>query len=106
MGAIATQHADKTVVTSDNPRSERPESLIAQILLGMPDRLTVDVQVDRALAIGGAVMRASARDVILIAGKGHEETQEIAGVKLPFSDRAQAQKALQQRRDAACEGTE
>jgi UDP-N-acetylmuramoyl-L-alanyl-D-glutamate--2,6-diaminopimelate ligase len=70
----------------------------------MPHSLTADVQVDRALAIADVVMRAAVCDVILIAGKGHEETQEIAGVKLPFSDRMHANKALQQRRDAACEG--
>jgi UDP-N-acetylmuramoyl-L-alanyl-D-glutamate--2,6-diaminopimelate ligase len=104
MGAIAAQQADMTVVTSDNPRSEKPETIIAQILLGMPHSLTADVQVDRALAIADVVMRAAVCDVILIAGKGHEETQEIAGVKLPFSDRMHANKALQQRRDAACEG--
>ena len=95
MGAIAAQHADRVWVTSDNPRSERPESIIAQILLGLVDNLAVDVEVDRALAIRGAVGGASANDVILLAGKGHEATQEIAGVRHAFSDVDHAERALQ-----------
>lgn len=95
MGAIAARQADQVLVTSDNPRSEKPEAIIAQILLGLPHNGVVDVQVDRALAIAEAIQRAAACDVVLLAGKGHEETQEIAGVKYPFSDRIQAQRALQ-----------
>nr|WP_315479592.1 UDP-N-acetylmuramoyl-L-alanyl-D-glutamate--2,6-diaminopimelate ligase [uncultured Rhodoferax sp.] len=97
MGAIAAQHADRVVVTSDNPRSERPEAIVAQILLGLVDNKGVDVEVDRALAIRSTVGEAAANDVILLAGKGHEETQELAGVKHPFSDRAHALAALQAR---------
>ena len=95
MGAIAARQADQVLVTSDNPRSEKPEAIIAQILLGLPHNGVVDVQVDRAMAIAEAIQRAGACDVVLLAGKGHEETQEIAGVKTPFSDRIQAQRALQ-----------
>jgi MurE/MurF fusion protein len=95
MGAIAAQHADRVWVTSDNPRSERPESIIAQILLGLVDNHAVDVEVDRALAIQGAIGRAAANDVILVAGKGHEATQEIAGVRHAFSDVDHAARALQ-----------
>lgn len=95
MGAIAARQADQVLVTSDNPRSEKPEAIIAQILLGLPHNGVVDVQVDRAMAIAEAIQRADACDVVLLAGKGHEETQEIAGVKNPFSDRIQAQRALQ-----------
>jgi UDP-N-acetylmuramoyl-L-alanyl-D-glutamate--2,6-diaminopimelate ligase len=98
MGAIAAQNADQVVVTSDNPRSEKPEIILAQILLGLPQDHAVEVQVDRALAIADAVARAQAQDVILLAGKGHEDTQEIAGVKYPFSDRSHAEQALRQRR--------
>ncbi|MFZ3221418.1 MAG: UDP-N-acetylmuramoyl-L-alanyl-D-glutamate--2,6-diaminopimelate ligase, partial [Rhodoferax sp.] len=98
MGAIAAQNADQVVVTSDNPRSEKPEIILAQILLGLPQDHGVEVQVDRALAIADAVARAGAEDVILLAGKGHEDTQEIAGVKHPFSDRSHAEQALRQRR--------
>jgi UDP-N-acetylmuramyl tripeptide synthase len=72
--------------------------VIAHILLGLPHDQAVDVQTDRALAIADAIARAAANDVVLIAGKGHEDTQEIAGVKHRFSDRVHAQQALQKRR--------
>ncbi|MDT8989802.1 bifunctional UDP-N-acetylmuramoyl-L-alanyl-D-glutamate--2,6-diaminopimelate ligase MurE/UDP-N-acetylmuramoyl-tripeptide--D-alanyl-D-alanine ligase MurF [Curvibacter sp. APW13] len=97
MGAIAARAADRVVVTSDNPRSEKPEAIVAQVLLGVADREHVDVEVDRGDAIGMAIARAEPGDVVLLAGKGHEPYQEIAGVKRPFSDRAQAQAALQAR---------
>lgn len=98
MGAIASQKADQVAITSDNPRSEKPEAILAQILLGVTQRESVHVQLDRAQAIAEVVAAAAANDVILLAGKGHEETQDIAGVKLPFSDRVQALQALQHRR--------
>jgi UDP-N-acetylmuramoyl-L-alanyl-D-glutamate--2,6-diaminopimelate ligase len=101
MGAIAAKLADRVVVTSDNPRSEKAEAIIAQILLGLPSCQAVEVQADRALAIAQTVNQASANDVVLIAGKGHEETQEIAGVKTPFSDRTHAQAALRARETGA-----
>jgi UDP-N-acetylmuramoyl-L-alanyl-D-glutamate--2,6-diaminopimelate ligase len=95
MGAIAAKLADQVVVTSDNPRSEKAEAIIAQILLGLPACNSVLVQSDRAQAIAETVAKAGAKDVVLIAGKGHESTQEIAGVKTPFSDVAHAAAALQ-----------
>jgi len=101
MGAIAALHADHVVVTSDNPRSERPEAIVAQILLGLVDNKGVEVEVDRALAIRSTVTQAAANDVVLLAGKGHEETQELAGVKSPFSDRQHALAALQARQATA-----
>lgn len=97
MGAIASQKADQVVVTSDNPRREKPEAIIAHILLGLTQSKTVDVQSDRALAIADAVARADANDVVLVAGKGHEDYQDIGGVKLPFSDRDHAGQALRRR---------
>ena len=103
MGAIAAQKADQVVVTSDNPRSEKAECIIANILLGLAHSQSVDVQSDRAQAIAEAIARAAPNDVVLLAGKGHEETQEIAGVKHPFSDREHAQRALQNRRAPAAE---
>ncbi len=103
MGAIASQKADQVAITSDNPRSEKPEAILAQILLGATQRESVHVQLDRAQAIAETVATAAPNDVILLAGKGHEETQEIAGVKLPFSDRVQALQALQNRRQVAQE---
>ncbi len=96
MGAIAAKLADQVVVTSDNPRSEKSEAIIAQILLGLPSCHTLVVQPDRAQAIADTLARAAAQDVVLLAGKGHEATQEIAGVKTAFSDRAHAASALQQ----------
>jgi UDP-N-acetylmuramoyl-L-alanyl-D-glutamate--2,6-diaminopimelate ligase len=96
MAAAAEQGADRVVVTSDNPRSEDPASIIAQILPGFSRPDAVQVQPDRALAIAQAISLAQAGDVVLIAGKGHENYQEAAGVRLPFSDQAQAEAALYQ----------
>ena len=97
MGALAAQKADHVIVTSDNPRGEKPEAIIAQILLGMPQCDAVLVQSDRAQAIAQAVSQAQAKDVILLAGKGHEAIQEIAGLKILFSDRSHAAAALLKR---------
>jgi UDP-N-acetylmuramoyl-L-alanyl-D-glutamate--2,6-diaminopimelate ligase len=97
MGAIASQKADQVVVTSDNPRNEKPEAIISQILLGLVQSKAVTVQTNRALAISDAIGRAQPSDVVLLAGKGHEATQEIAGVKHNFLDRDHAQRALQSR---------
>lgn len=94
MGQAAQANADAVFVTSDNPRSERPESIIDQILAGMEPGQTLHVQADRAAAIAEAIARAGARDVVLIAGKGHEDYQETKGERHPFSDMAEAHKAL------------
>ena len=101
MGALAAQKADQVIVTSDNPRSEKPEAIIAQILLGMPPCSAVQVQSDRAQAIAQAIANAGVNDVILLAGKGHETTQEVAGQKIEFSDRTHAGAALALRKGAA-----
>jgi len=97
MGAIASQKADQVVVTSDNPRREKPEVIVSHILLGLTQSKAVDVQIERAMAIADAVARAGARDVVLVAGKGHEDYQDIGGVRLPFSDRDHAEQALHRR---------
>ncbi|HYF21011.1 MAG TPA: UDP-N-acetylmuramoyl-L-alanyl-D-glutamate--2,6-diaminopimelate ligase [Ramlibacter sp.] len=97
MAAVAEKNADRVVVTSDNPRSEKPEAIISQILLGLTHRDTVEVQADRARAIAETVAAAAAQDVVLLAGKGHEDYQEVAGVKHPFDDRVQARAALEAR---------
>jgi UDP-N-acetylmuramyl-tripeptide synthetase len=94
MGAVAQKHAGRVVVTSDNPRSEKPEAIVSQILLGLHDSGNVIVQPDRAQAIAQTVAAAAPSDVILLAGKGHEDTQDIAGIKHPFDDRAHAARAL------------
>jgi UDP-N-acetylmuramoyl-L-alanyl-D-glutamate--2,6-diaminopimelate ligase len=97
MAAVAEKNADRVVVTSDNPRSEKPENIISQILLGLSHNECVTVQSDRALAIAETVAAAAPQDVILLAGKGHEDYQEVNGVKQPFSDIVQAQAALDAR---------
>lgn len=94
MGAMAARHADRVVVTSDNSRSEKPEAIISQILLGLTGDASVTVQPDRALAIVQALEQAAANDVLLIAGKGHEDYQEVAGQRLPFSDLDHVRRAL------------
>lgn len=98
MAAVAEKNADQVVVTSDNPRHEKPETIISQILLGLSHCDSVHVQADRALAITQTLAQAGAADVVLVAGKGHEDTQEIAGIKHAFSDAAQVQAALAARR--------
>jgi UDP-N-acetylmuramyl-tripeptide synthetase len=95
MAAVAEKEADRVVVTSDNPRTEKPEAIISQVLLGLSHADVVEVQADRASAIADSIAAAAPQDVILVAGKGHEDYQEIGGVKQPFSDQAHAQAALQ-----------
>lgn len=95
MGEIAARLADRVVVTSDNPRGEAPAAIIEQIRAGMgAGARQVLIEADRRRAITGAVARAQAQDVILVAGKGHEDYQEIQGVKQSFSDLTVAAEAL------------
>ena len=94
MGAMAACHADHVVVTSDNPRGEKPEFIISQILLGLSGHQALTVLHDRAEAIAYAIRAAAPEDVLLIAGKGHEDYQEVAGTRLPFSDAVQVHQAL------------
>ena len=119
MGRVAVQGAAHTVVTSDNPRSEDPARILAQVMQGAREQLqaaretaresnpkaaleavaplSLTALADRRAAIQHAVWRAAPADVVLIAGKGHEQTQEIAGQKHPFCDVAEAAAALAQR---------
>jgi UDP-N-acetylmuramoyl-L-alanyl-D-glutamate--2,6-diaminopimelate ligase len=93
MGEIATRLADRVIVTSDNPRSEDPEAIIAEILVGAGT--DVHWRVDRRAAIGEAIGGAHAGDVVVIAGKGHEQGQEFeAGRKIPFDDVTVAREVL------------
>jgi UDP-N-acetylmuramoyl-L-alanyl-D-glutamate--2,6-diaminopimelate ligase len=96
MGAVAERLADRTCLTSDNPRSEDPEAIAAAIVAGM--KVSPAIRLDRATAIAAAIAEADARDVILIAGKGHEPYQEVAGVRHPFSDIEHAREALESQR--------
>jgi UDP-N-acetylmuramoyl-L-alanyl-D-glutamate--2,6-diaminopimelate ligase len=88
------------VLTSDNPRSEDPLQILQQMQAGLAPGSAVQAIVERGQAIAHAVMQAEARDIVLIAGKGHEDYQEVAGVRQPFSDIQQAQLALQRRGSA------
>ncbi len=97
MGAIAERLADRVVATSDNPRDEAPAFILSQILAGVIGHDDVDVIEDRREAIEHAIASASDIDVVLIAGKGHEDYQEIAGQRHPFSDVTEAQVALARR---------
>jgi UDP-N-acetylmuramoyl-L-alanyl-D-glutamate--2,6-diaminopimelate ligase len=87
MGAVAEKLADEVVLTSDNPRSEDPQDILDTIADGMADRTRARQIEDRAAAILYAIKHAAPADVVLVAGKGHEATQEIQGRKRPFSDR-------------------
>ena len=100
MARVAEQLADRVILTSDNPRFESPEAIVDAMVAGLsqPDRAVIEI--DRAQAIAYAVAHAHVRDVVLIAGKGHESYQEIAGVRQAFSDEGQAREALRQRRAA------
>jgi UDP-N-acetylmuramoyl-L-alanyl-D-glutamate--2,6-diaminopimelate ligase len=94
MGAAASRVADRIVITSDNPRGEDPLAIIAAIRSGVVSREVFE-EPDRGRAIARALAGAGAADVVLLAGKGHETVQEIAGRKLPFSDADAARRALQ-----------
>ena len=100
MGAIAARLADSVVLTSDNPRDEPPGLILAQILAGTSSiggHDDVAVIEDRGQAIAHAIGQADAADVVLLAGKGHEDYQEVAGVRRPFLDAEVAARALRQR---------
>ena len=92
MGRIATELADLAIVTSDNPRSEEPEAIIAEILEGTGSE--AEVEPDRREAIARAVAQAGEGDVVVIAGKGHEQGQQFADRTIPFDDREVAREAL------------
>jgi UDP-N-acetylmuramoyl-L-alanyl-D-glutamate--2,6-diaminopimelate ligase len=93
MGAVASRHADRVVVTSDNPRGEQPEAIVADVVTGIEGDYTVET--DRREAVARTIAEAAPRDVILLAGKGHEDYQEIGGRKLAYSDLEQAARALE-----------
>lgn len=95
MGAIVQKLADHGIVTSDNPRQESPQGIIAEIVAGLHGAMThVTIQADRAQAILQAVLQAGPHDVVLVAGKGHETYQEINGERIAFDDRQWAQVAM------------
>src|SRR5690606_29550865 len=102
MGEAAARLADVAVFTSDNPRSEDPLAILAAMLEGAlnvprPERAHVIMEPDRAAAIGLAIDRAEPGDVVLVAGKGHEQGQDIAGEVIPFDDRQVVAEAIERR---------
>ncbi|MDX1433603.1 MAG: UDP-N-acetylmuramoyl-L-alanyl-D-glutamate--2,6-diaminopimelate ligase [Gammaproteobacteria bacterium] len=97
MGAAAAAHADVLVLTDDNPRGEDGDRIIEDIRPGIPEGATVHTERDRAAAIARAIAEAARDDVVLVAGKGHENYQEVAGRRLPFSDAAAVRAALEAR---------
>ena len=101
MAAIAERLADVVIVTDDNPRHENGDAIVADILAGFAQPAQVIVQRDRAAAITQALEHAGAGDVVLIAGKGHEPYQEIAGIKHSFDDTDVAARALLVRQGGA-----
>ena len=94
MGRVAAQLADSVVLTSDNPRTEEPTQILADIAAGIGSVRSYRSVVDRAQAIADAIRQADARDVVLVAGKGHESYQDIGGAKRPFSDEREVRSAL------------
>jgi len=100
MGEVAARLADHVIVTSDNPRNEDPRAIIAQVMAGVGARGAEAIE-DRQVAIFAAVHQARPGDVVLLAGKGHETYQEIAGVRHPFNDREVALAALGEREGVA-----
>ena len=97
LGDIAQRGADHLVITSDNPRSEVPFRIVSDLRAGL-SREPMITELDRGLAIEMAIARARSNDVVLIAGKGHEDYQVIGTTKRPFDDRAEARAALAARR--------
>jgi len=96
MGRVAAGIADLVIVTSDNPRDEDPETIINEVLAGTAGgRARILSSIDRREAIREAIHRADVGDIVVIAGKGHEITQEIAGVHSPFDDVRVASELLQ-----------
>lgn len=101
MGRIAAKYGDKIFVTSDNPRTEDPDQIVAQVAAGVKEALRTDssyeVLVDRRTAIHEAIKQAQPGDVVIIAGKGHEDYQILKDKTIHFDDREVAREALKER---------
>jgi UDP-N-acetylmuramoyl-L-alanyl-D-glutamate--2,6-diaminopimelate ligase len=95
MAAAAARFADRAYLTSDNPRSEQPDAIIAEAFAGAPDDALPVVEVDRRQAIRRALRDAHRDDVVVIAGKGHETGQIVGDTVLPFDDRVVAREELE-----------
>jgi UDP-N-acetylmuramoyl-L-alanyl-D-glutamate--2,6-diaminopimelate ligase len=99
MARVAARYSDRVTVTSDNPRTEDPDSIIDDIFSGFEDYTKVSRITDRPSAIKTAILSAPATSIVLIAGKGHENYQEVKGVRYPMDDRELGKQALQARSD-------
>ena len=97
MGGIAARFADQVVVTSDNPRTEDPRRILDDVVAGIPAGTVLQVEEDRAAAIAASIAAADADDLVLIAGKGHEDYQILGTTKVHFDDREEAERALRAR---------
>jgi UDP-N-acetylmuramoyl-L-alanyl-D-glutamate--2,6-diaminopimelate ligase len=95
MGRISSEYADFTVITSDNPRSEEPNQIVADILTGIKSLANVEIELDRSLAIERAIQQAKPKDVIVIAGKGHETYQIFADKTIHFDDIEEVRKVFE-----------
>jgi UDP-N-acetylmuramoyl-L-alanyl-D-glutamate--2,6-diaminopimelate ligase len=100
MGALAERYADRLIITSDNPRTEEPRSIINDIRRGMDRPAEASRIVDRREAIRKAAVRSEPGDVVLVAGKGHETYQEIDGERRPFDDREEVRNSFGKRTPA------
>jgi UDP-N-acetylmuramoyl-L-alanyl-D-glutamate--2,6-diaminopimelate ligase len=96
MGAVAEAGSDLVILTDDNPRREDGDAIVAEILAGMSRPETAQVERSRGLAIRRALALAGTDDTVLVAGKGHETTQDFGELKVRFSDRAQVVQALRE----------
>jgi UDP-N-acetylmuramoyl-L-alanyl-D-glutamate--2,6-diaminopimelate ligase len=104
MGAIAAELADDVVITDDNPRGEAPEAIVADIAAGIPAGKPYRIEHDRGRAIREALIEAAEHDVVLVAGKGHEDYQIYGRERRAFSDQKAATAALMQRGTSARPG--
>ncbi|MDB2705323.1 UDP-N-acetylmuramoyl-L-alanyl-D-glutamate--2,6-diaminopimelate ligase [Pseudomonadota bacterium] len=101
MGAAVEKYADHFVITDDNPRDEDPQQIVLDITTGIESKESIFIEHDRKLAITSMINRANKGDIVLVAGKGHEQYQEVAGIKHTFSDKQVVQDALIAANDSA-----
>ena len=97
MTKVQSMGADQVIVTSDNPRTEDPQQILADVVAGIPADTNLTVDVDRGSTIANAIAAAASDDLVLIAGKGHEDYQILGTTKIHFDDREEAEKALRAR---------